>query len=147
MRKELPFSFLVADNRHNRIMTHSITYRVYYEDTDAGGIMYHGNFINFCERARTEFIGDLGLSNKDLREKNILAVVRHIDADYMSPAYLEDYLKVETEILEIKNSSFILKQSIFREEDTLFVMKVVLVCINESMRPVRIPTELKNILE
>ena len=78
-------------------MIHSVTYRVYYEDTDAGGIMYHGNFINFCERARTEFIGALGLSNKLLHETNNLAVVRHIDADYRMPAVLEDYLQIETE--------------------------------------------------
>lgn len=128
-------------------MTHSVTYRVYYEDTDAGGIMYHGNFINFCERARTEFIGALGLTNKQLKEQNALAVVRHIEADYQSPAYLEDYLRVETKILEIKNSSFILKQTIFRDEDTLFVMKVVLVCINDKLRPVRIPEVLKDILK
>ncbi len=127
-------------------MTHSVTYRVYYEDTDAGGIMYHGNFINFCERARTEFIGSLGLTNRLLHEKNMLAVVRHIEADYKMPAVLEDYLRIETELVEIKNSSFILKQVIFREEDELFAMKVVLVCINEKMRPVRVPDLLKNAL-
>ena len=108
--------------------------------------MYHGNFINFCERARTEFIGALGLSNKLLHETNNLAVVRHIEADYKMPAVLEDYLHIETELLEIKNSSFILKQTITRDEDELFVMKVVLVCINEKMRPVRIPDLLKNAL-
>ena len=128
-------------------MTHSVTYRVYYEDTDAGGIMYHGNFINFCERARTEFIGALGLTNYQLKENNAMAVVRHIEADYRLPAYLENYLRIETEILEIKNSSFILKQTIFRDEDTLFVMKVVLVCINDKLRPIRIPEVLKNILK
>lgn len=126
---------------------HSVTFRVYYEDTDAGGIMYHGNFINFCERARTEFIGANGLSNADLRQKNILAVVRHLEADYLSPAFLEDYLRVETSVLEVKNSSFILEQTIFRDQDTLFNMKVVLVCINEAKRPVRIPEELKEILK
>ena len=109
--------------------------------------MYHGNFINFCERARTEFIGALGLSNYQLKENNAMAVVRHIEADYRLPAYLENYLRIETEILEIKNSSFILKQTIFRDEDTLFVMKVVLVCINDKLRPIRIPEVLKNILK
>ncbi len=129
-------------------MTHSVTYRVYYEDTDAGGIMYHGNFINFCERARTEYIDSNGISNKQMREDhNFGVVVRHVEADYRAPAYLEDYLRVETEPLEIKNSSFVLKQTIFRGEDTLFVMKVVLVCINEKMRPIRIPDIFKNILK
>ena len=125
---------------------HSVTFRVYYEDTDAGGIKYHGNFISFCERARTEFIISRGLSNKIMREHNILAVVRHIEADYFSPAYLEDMLRVQTTVLEVKNSSFILQQTIFRDEEMLFNMKVVLVCINGDKRPVRIPQMLKEIL-
>jgi acyl-CoA thioester hydrolase len=128
-------------------MNHVVTYRVYYEDTDAGGIMYHGNFINFCERARTEFINSRGLSNKALHQEDVLAVVRHIEADYLSPAYLEDFVRIETSVVEIKNSSFILQQTIFRGEDTLFNMKVVLVCINGMKRPVRIPDVIKKILE
>lgn len=126
---------------------HTVTYRVYYEDTDAGGIMYHGNYINFCERARTEYINSKGLSNQEMHARNILTVVRHLEAHYFAPAFLEDQVTVQTEVAEIKNSSFILKQTIFRGEDTLFMMHVVLVCINSDKRPIRIPDALKTILE
>jgi len=126
---------------------HSISYRVYYEDTDAGGIMYHGNFINFCERARTEFINERGVSNKAVWEKGVGMVVRHLEADYQSPAYLEDMLEVSTDVLEVKNSSFILQQTITRGETTLFDMKVVLVCVNHQGRAIRIPDFLKKVLE
>ena len=128
-------------------MPHKVTYRVYYEDTDAGGIMYHGNYINFCERARTEFINAKGLSNRAMHDHHILTVVRHLEAHYFAPAFLEDQVTVHTEVSEIKNSSFVLKQTIFRGEDTLFMMNIVLVCINGEKRPVRIPEMLKNILE
>lgn len=128
-------------------MTHTVSYRVYYEDTDAGGIMYHGNFINFCERARTEYINTKGLSNRQLGEEGIGIVVRHLEAEYFAPAKLEDFLAVSTEVVEIKNSSFILRQTIQRGDLTLFDMNVVLVCINAQGRPIRIPEIFKQILE
>lgn len=128
-------------------MTHTVSYRVYYEDTDAGGIMYHGNFINFCERARTEYINTKGLSNRQLGEEGIGIVVRHLEADYFAPAKLEDFLAVSTEVVEIKNSSFILRQTIQKGDLTLFDMNVVLVCINAQGRPIRIPEIFKQILE
>jgi acyl-CoA thioester hydrolase len=125
---------------------HTSTYRVYYEDTDAGGIMYHGNFVNFCERSRTEWINANGISNTELRERGVGIVVRHLEAEYYAPAVLEDIVNVTTEILEVKNSSFILKHTMMREETVLFDMKVVLVCITPEGRPMRIPDFFKNIL-
>ena len=126
---------------------HKVSYRVYYEDTDAGGIMYHGNFINFCERARTELINSRGLTNREIWDKGTGMVVRHLDADYLSPAYLEDMLDVVTSVEAVQNSSFILKQTIYRDETILFDMKVVLVCVNHQGRAVRIPDFVKAILE
>jgi acyl-CoA thioester hydrolase len=126
---------------------HKISYRVYYEDTDAGGIMYHGNFINFCERARTEYINDRGATNREIWEKGTGMVVRHLDADYLSPAYLEDMLEVVTCVEAVQNSSFIMKQTIYRDETILFDMKVVLVCVNHQGRAVRIPDFVKELLE
>lgn len=126
---------------------HKISYRVYYEDTDAGGIMYHGNFINFCERARTEYINDRGATNREIWEKGTGMVVRHLDADYLSPAYLEDMLEVVTSVEAVQNSSFIMKQTIYRDETILFDMKVVLVCVNHQGRAVRIPDFVKELLE
>ena len=126
---------------------HKISYRVYYEDTDAGGIMYHGNFINFCERARTEYINDRGTTNREIWEKGTGMVVRHLDADYLSPAYLEDMLEVVSSVEAVQNSSFIMKQTIYRGETILFDMKVVLVCVNHQGRAVRIPDFVKELLE
>ena len=70
-------------------MKHRCEYRVYYEDTDAGGIMYHARYINWCERARIEFMMALGLSCSELANQQIQMVVRHIDAHYLKPAKLE----------------------------------------------------------
>jgi acyl-CoA thioester hydrolase len=128
-------------------MTHSIQYRVYYEDTDAGGIKYHGNFINFCERARTEFIISRGVSNQRLLKENIGVVVRHLECNYYAPAYLEDIVEVRTQVLSVKNSSFVLQHTILRDNVALFDMNVVLVCITPDGKPVRVPQMLLNILD
>lgn len=121
-----------------RIHTHE--YRVYYEDTDAGGIMYHGRYINWCERARAEYLRDIGLQSSTIFEDTgVLFVVRHLEADYLKPAKLDQLLRVETSLKEMKNSSFILKQSIFCQDSVLFSMTVTIVCIDENARPVRIP--------
>ena len=109
--------------------------------------MYHGNYINFCERGRTEFINHYGMSNQSLMAQKINIVVRHLTADYMAPAILEDMLEVTTDVAEINNSSFILSHTIHKGKRMLFHMKVVLVCINDEGRPIRIPDTFKNILE
>ncbi len=121
-----------------RIHTHE--YRVYYEDTDAGSIMYHGRYINWCERARAEYLRDIGLQSSTIFEDTgVLFVVRHLAADYLKPAKLDQLLRVETSLKEMKNSSFILNQSIFCQDSVLFSMTVTIVCIDGNARPVRIP--------
>ncbi len=125
-------------------MKHQVNYRVYYEDTDAGGIMYHGNYINFCERGRTEFMREIGHSCAHIQEKEgILFVIRHLEADYLKSCKLEDMLTVESCVAEMKNTSFIMQQSIFRHDDVLFNMKVTAVCVDETGKPVRIPDSLR----
>lgn len=125
-------------------MKHRVDYRVYYEDTDAGGIMYHGNYINFCERGRTEFMREIGHSCVTIQEKEgILFVIRHLEADYLKSCRLEDLLTVESCVIELKNTSFIMQQSIFRHDDMLFKMKVTAVCVDEKGKPVRIPDGLR----
>lgn len=120
-------------------MKHRCEFKVYYEDTDAGGIMYHGQYIAWCERARIEFIAALGLSCSGLAGDGILMVVRHLEADYLKPALLEQVLGVQTTIKELKNSSFTMKQSIFCQDSMLFSMTVTLVCVDPSGRPMRVP--------
>lgn len=127
---------------------HTIDYRVYYEDTDAGGIMYHANFIKFCERGRTEFLRHIGFENQKLAEDpGILFVVRQLNAEYLLPGRLDDLLTVKTAIKTLNNSSFIMKQSIFRHDSMLFTMDITLVCINLQARPVRVPEMIRPALE
>ena len=124
--------------------THKVDYRVYYEDTDAGGIMYHGNFINFCERGRSELLRSIGLPSSEVVEKlGIGFVVRHLDADYLKMVKLDDLLSVETSLISMKNSSFLMKQTITCQNSVVFFMDVTLVCIDMQGKPARIPEILR----
>jgi acyl-CoA thioester hydrolase len=129
-------------------MIHTCEYRVYYEDTDAGGIMYHGRYINWCERARAEYLRDIGLQSSTIFEvTGVIFVVRHLEADYLKPARLDQLLRVQTRLKELKNSSFILNQSIFCQDSVLFSMTVTIVCIDGNGRPVRIPDMVRQKLQ
>lgn len=129
-------------------MSHEIQYRVYYEDTDAGGVMYHANHIKFCERGRTEFLRSFKLQNVDLHAENgVLFVVRHIEADYFKPARLEDYLTVRTSLKSMKNTSFIMRQEILKGEEVLFGMNVLLVTVNIEGKPTPLPDNVKNLFK
>lgn len=125
-------------------MKHKIDYRVYYEDTDAGGVMYHGSYIRYCERGRTEFMRHIGFSCSDVAEnRGLIFVIRHIDAHYHKPARLEDLLTVESGIKELKNSSFVMEQSIFCQDSMLFSAQVTVVCVDKDVRPVRLPEDIR----
>jgi acyl-CoA thioester hydrolase len=126
-------------------MTHEITCRVYYEDTDAGGVVYHANHLQFCERGRTEYLRKLGFLNSDLMSENgVLFVVRRVEAEYFRPARLDDTLAIKTALQTVKNTSFIMKQDIMRGDDHLFSMTVLLVCVNRNGKPVGIPAAIKD---
>jgi acyl-CoA thioester hydrolase len=129
-------------------MSHFCEFRVYYEDTDAGGIMYHARYISWCERARSEFLRVRELQSSDIQnDHKVIFVVRHLEADYFKPARLDEMLRVETVIKEMKNSSFILNQSIFCQDSMLFSMTVTIVCVDEKGRPVRIPEAMREKLQ
>jgi acyl-CoA thioester hydrolase len=117
--------------------------RVYYEDTDAGGIVYHTNYIKYCERARSELFFEKNMIPTDGENSNF--VVRHIDAHFLGMAYLGDMLDVTTELVKKKRSSFILKQSVFNRENKVFEMDVLLVFVREG-KPARIPQHLLEII-
>ncbi len=126
-------------------MKHSIDIRVYYEDTDAGGIVYHSNYLNFGERGRTEFLRHTGFSNSELQSRlGIIFVVRHIESDYLKPALLDDELTLETTIKELKNSSFAMHQRTVRAGEVMADMHVTLVCVDtKNFKPVRLPEDIK----
>jgi acyl-CoA thioester hydrolase len=129
-------------------MIHSHEYRVYYEDTDAGGIMYHARYVNWCERGRAEYLRAVGLESSGIVEQDrVMFVIRHLEADYFKPARLDELLRVETSVKEMKNTSFLMKQSIFCQDFMLFSMTVTVVCVDMAARPVRIPERIRAILE
>ena len=110
--------------------------RIYYEDTDAGGIVYHTNYIKFCERARSEFFFQNDMS-PTLGDHSGF-VVKNINADFKATATLGDMLTVTTKLLTLKNSSLTLVQEVWRDDVILFSMNIVLVYI-EHEKPTRIP--------
>ena len=127
---------------------HNIDIRVYYEDTDAGGIVFYANYLRFAERGRTEYLRDLGYENKSLMDKQgVIFVVRKVEADYLTPSYLDDMLRMETSVIELKNASFKMKQSLFRHNELIFSVDVILVCVDRAGKPVRLPDELRTAME
>jgi len=117
--------------------------RVYYEDTDVGGVVYHSNYLNFCERARSQLFFDAGRS--PILEGGHF-VAKHIEADYLKSAKFGDILAVKTTLIQIKNASFSLLQQIFREDEKIFEMKIDLVYINFAGNMTKIPAEEKAFL-
>ncbi len=126
-------------------MYNETSVRIYYEDTDAGGIVYHGQYLNFGERGRTEFLRSCGYLNTQVeKDFGCIFVVRHIDIDYLKPAILDDDLVMRSSISELKNSSFIMHQALYRGEEQISDMHVVLVCVDsESYKPMRLPVTIK----
>jgi acyl-CoA thioester hydrolase len=117
--------------------------RVYYEDTDVGGVVYHSNYLNFCERARSQLFFDAGRS-PILDGGHFVA--KHIEADYLKSAKFGDVIEVKTILIELKNASFSLLQQVFRGEEKLFEMKIILVYINFDGAMSKIPNSEKEFL-
>ncbi|ARU64259.1 tol-pal system-associated acyl-CoA thioesterase [Histophilus somni] len=119
--------------------------RVYYEDTDAGGVVYHARYLHFFERARTEYLRTLNFSQQNLlNERKVAFVVKSIRIDYCVPAKLDDLLIVETYVVAIKGASIVFSQILKRDDEIISqaVVKVASVDL-VKMRPVAIPQEIK----
>lgn len=122
--------------------------RVYWEDTDAGGIVYYANYLKFAERARTEALRALGIEQQALREQHGLAVVvRRCEIDYLKPARLDDLLTVETRLQDLSRLRMTMYQYIRRDTEILAEVKVFLICINMLRKPVRWPDFLQKKLK
>ncbi len=127
-------------------MKHQMQLRIYYQDTDAGGIVYHSNYLNFAERARAEMLVEMGLLNSELVKQGIAFVLRNATLDYRRPARLDDIITVQTRILEIKNVSMLMEQTFYRDDEILVVVRLQLAFVNpETLRPVRMPEPLKEL--
>ncbi len=113
--------------------------RVYYEDTDAAGIVYYANYLKFAERARTEWLRDLGYDHRTLAERHgVRFAVRACRIDYRRPARLDDLLQVETRVRALTGARLVLDQTVLRDGEPLCAMEIVLVALDDGLRPVRI---------
>ena len=123
--------------------------RVYFEDTDSGGVVYHANYLKFMERARTEWLRSLGLDQIKLKQEDkVMFVVRKIDIQYKIPARFNDELLIQTDCVKNTDYSIILKQNILRDQQIITEGKVEIVCINADLfKPVRIPKIAKQLME
>jgi len=117
--------------------------RVYYEDTDVGGVVYHSNYLNFCERARSEAFYEKGMT--PILEGGHF-VARRVVGDFFSSAKLGDMLEIKTELLKMKAASFLLKQSVFKGEEKIFELEILLAYISFEGKPQKIDKETKSLL-
>ncbi|MEG9498361.1 tol-pal system-associated acyl-CoA thioesterase [Mannheimia indoligenes] len=122
--------------------------RVYYEDTDAGGVVYHANYLNFFERARTEFLRQYNFSQQALFAKSLAFVVKKIEIDYKLPARLDDLLNVETTISEFKKATLVFKQTLWKQDICLSEATVTVASVDlVKMKPVAIPDDIRQALQ
>lgn len=124
----------------------SLPVRVFFQDTDAGGVVYHGSYVNFLERARTEWLRECyGYSNKGLMsEFGMVFVVRSLRLDYLKPALLDDLLAVSAQLKDVGRSRVTLCQQVLRGEDVLVEAEIHLVCVTmDNFKPVSVPEALR----
>lgn len=129
-------------------MTHRMSLRVYYEDTDMAGIVYYANYLRFLERGRSDAVREVGCDQLDMRDRlGIVFVVRRVEIDYLAPARMDDVLTVETETSDLKGASMVMTQRVLRG-DALIVEAVVKVAIMSlEGRPARLPVEIRTKLK
>ena len=117
--------------------------KVYYEDTDSGGVVYYANYLKYLERARTEALFSIGFSNKKIQDQfNSLIIVKSCNIEYKKSANLEDELKIRSFVKSITKTSFFMNQIISRDEEIIVEAQIHLVFVNENGKPVKIPDEI-----
>ena len=121
--------------------------KIYYHDTDAGGVVYYANYLKHMEEARTEFCAERGVDTGKLSEEGIYFVVAHLEVNYKSSARYGEKIQVSTKIEQIGRSSLVYYQSISRGDKLLITSNITWVCVNTKFKPVSIPEEVKQALE
>ncbi|SEM61009.1 acyl-CoA thioester hydrolase [Roseovarius tolerans] len=125
-------------------MTHRFPVRVYYEDTDMGGIVYHANYLKFIERARSAWVRDLGIDQNAMRERDgVIFAVRRVEADYLGSAKFDDALEVETRTVQVTGARLVMEHVVMRGVERLFQAMVTVVCVNEAGQPARLPANIR----
>jgi acyl-CoA thioester hydrolase len=124
--------------------SHSIDIRVYFEDTDAGGVVFYANYLKFAERGRTEYLRAIGVESSTVhKDHGLLFVVRKLTADYLLPSRLDDQLSITTSVERIGGASLNMRQVITKEHVTIFEMDVTLVCVDTNAKPKKWPDFIK----
>ena len=128
-------------------MAHFFPIRVYYEDTDMAGIVYYANYLKYIERARSDWVREMGIDQNAMREEEgVVFAVRRVEADYHQPARFDDVLEVRTTVASVTGARLVMDQDMYRGEDLLFSAQVTIVCINEAGQPARLPANIRLIL-
>ena len=126
-------------------MTHQITIRVYYEDTDLAGVVYYANYLRFIERGRSEALRDLGIDQAALkRDRGLVFVVRRLTIDYLAPAVFDDLLDIRTRITRLRGASLEMAQEVWRGADCLSRAAVTVACMDGTGRPQRLPGDVRD---
>lgn len=123
---------------------HIFPVRVYYEDTDMAGIVYHANYLKFIERARSDWVKQQGLDQNQMRERDhVVFVVRRIEADYLHAAKYDDALEIRTSVKSMTGVRLIMTQEVVRGEEVMFRAEVTAVCVTTDGHPTRLPAALR----
>ncbi|PJI92795.1 acyl-CoA thioester hydrolase [Yoonia maricola] len=127
-------------------MIHRFPIRVYYEDTDLAGIVYYANYLKFIERARSEWVRELGIDQLQMKAEGLVFAVRRVEADYLLPAKYDDALVVETTMEPGSGVRLVVKQDVMRGEDLLFSAVVTIVCMTAEGAVARLPAAIRRLI-
>ena len=131
---------MIKDHGQIKDSHHVFPVRVYYEDTDAGGIVYYANYLKYLERARTEALATIGLSNLQIKEKfGALIIVKSCNIEFKKSAYLEDNLNIRSFVKSVTKTSFVMNQFISKDDNIIVEAQVHLVFVNDKSKPVKVP--------
>jgi len=122
---------------------HRFPIRVYYEDTDMGGVVYYANYLRFIERARSDWVRKLGNDQNAMRDGGLIWVVQRVEADYRVPARFDDELLIETEVVKVSPARLTMAQRVMRGETEIFRAKVTVACVTAEGKPQRLPAEIR----
>jgi len=125
------------------VTVHTLPIRVYYEDTDMGGIVYYANYLKFIERARSEIVREMGLDQNAMKAAGIVFAISRVEADYLAPARLDDLLEVRTAHHAASPVRWMFDQQVWRGETCLFRAVVTAVCMTTAGKPTRLPQSLR----
>lgn len=125
---------------------HRFPIRVYYEDTDMGGVVYYANYLRYIERARSDWVRNLGNDQNAMRAAGIVWVVRRVEADYLASARFDDLLEVETRVAQVSGARLVMDQVVRRGAQALFQARVTVASMTAEGRPLRLPAEVRALL-